>query len=121
MRVLFNTRVLDYSEADSLVRALLAATFRNSVKSVDEIAERMTASLKHPITAGMLRQFAASTKKTARFPLLLLPAFLEVVEDSPLRTFALGPEGERIFRLGEAAAAVLSEAAQERLLARRKK
>jgi len=118
-----NTLDLDYSKTDELVRALLAATFRNSTESVEQIAEAMAARLNHRITASMLRQFAAPSKRTARFPLLLLPALLECVEDSPLCQFALGAHGEKIFRLGQAAAAVLSESAQDKLLAtnRRKK
>jgi hypothetical protein len=110
-----------YAEADELVRALLAATFRNSLKSVEQIADRMSVRLNRQITARILRELAAPSKTTMRFPLLLLPALLEATGDGRLLSFALGPEGGRIFKLGEAAADILSEAAQRKLLARRKR
>jgi len=96
----------------------LTAAFHGDPQSIRTLAERLSAKLNRNISPRQLRAFCAQSKTTARFPLLLLPPLLEVLEDDRgLRNFALG-DREKIFNLGEAAAAILSEAAQRKLLAK---
>lgn len=98
---------------DALVRKLLAAMVRMDSKSIDQLAERLG------VPVHTLRDFCAQRKRV-NFPLYLLPSLLEIAEHGEeLRRFALGKRYTNQFRLGEAAADILSESAQRKLLSRR--
>ena len=113
-----------YCDLDTRIRALLTAALHGDPKSIRTIADELSAKVDRVITPGQLRAFCAESKSSARFPLLLLPALLAILEDGRgLRRFALGTDDERLFQLGEAAAEILSGVAQRKLVAknRRKK
>jgi len=85
------TRKLGQFADELKVRKIVAATIRDCPKSCEQVADAMTERIGQPVTASILRDFAATSKHTARFPASLIAAFCEATGDDRLRLELAGP------------------------------
>src|SRR5579885_2220268 len=81
---------------DLLIRQSIATTINGHILSIDEIAERMSAWLETPITAAMLRKYAAPSKAGYRFPLGWVIGWVRVSGDRSLLDIVLDAYGTRM-------------------------
>lgn len=79
-------------DPDLQVRKIVRDVIRRSHKSREQISEELAARLRRHVSKPMLDDFAAPSKKRARFPAAWVAAFCEVTDDRRLQRLLVDPE-----------------------------
>lgn len=113
-------RTAEAVRLDAGLRNLLAQVIRDDNKKRTGIVEEMKAR-GFRVSLNSLNDYTALSKERMKFPLLFVQPFCEVVGDDRLQRFVLSPRLRELLRLGEAAAEILDERTQGRLVARKRR
>jgi hypothetical protein len=108
-------------EMDAAVRAVVSHAIATQPHSRQQLAEHISRLAGVRVTAGMLNDFTAASKRLARFPAAWVPAFCQAAGDDSLQRLMLSQRllaavtlGERVLLAGEEEIALEKEIARLR-------
>jgi hypothetical protein len=97
----FEAKIGKAQTPDSALRELLSHLLRQSSKSRAQIAEEVSVHVGQRISKDMLDDWTAESKKPARFPAFLIPAFCEITGSDELQRHLLSERLRRVLSVGE--------------------
>jgi hypothetical protein len=101
-------------DADTQLRTLVAMLIKQSGKSREEIAKKMSLLAKRPISQQAVNGWTAKAERgqeasrRSRFPAFLVPIFCEVVGNDALQRWLVGARLRELIEFAEATRRVLN-------------